>query len=126
MTAHSRSISAAGAVAYHAGLSAEAAVARHYQRSGRPVIAERWRGESGEIDLVASEQDCLVFIEVKKARSFGAAAQRVSDRQKTRIYNAASEYLAHVPTGQDTVTRFDIALVDAAGRIEILENALGF
>jgi putative endonuclease len=40
-----------------------------------------------------------------------------------RICTAASEYLAQEPLGQLTPVRFDVALVDGAGRIEILENA---
>ena len=40
-----------------------------------------------------------------------------------RIYGAASEFLAGEPAGQLTEVRFDVALVDAVGRIEVLENA---
>ena len=40
-----------------------------------------------------------------------------------RIYAAAEEFLGGEPTGQLTESRFDVALVDAMGRIEVLENA---
>ena len=40
-----------------------------------------------------------------------------------RIWSAASEFLAGEPAGQDTPARFDVALVDGQGRIEIIENA---
>ena len=115
-----------GSVAYHAGYVAEGAVAARYLAAGRPIAARRWRGSGGEIDLIARDGAGLIFIEVKKSRSFSRAAERVSRRQMERIYATASEFLAGEPAGQNTDVRFDVALVDEVGRIEILENAFGF
>ena len=49
---------------------------------------------------------------------------------RTRLLAAAyrshlhwSEFIGGEPAGQLTPVRFDLALVDGAGRIEILENA---
>lgn len=113
-----------GAMGHRAGLSAETAVAAHYRRRGMVVVAERWRGRGGELDLVARDGDELVFVEVKRSRSFARAAERVSARQVARIFAAASEFLAGEPAGQATPVRFDVALVDGVGQIEVLENAL--
>jgi putative endonuclease len=112
-----------GLVSYHAGLAAEAAVARHYEDAGRVLAATRWRGRSGEIDLVMREGAAVVFIEVKKAASHAEAALRLTSRQMARIYASASEFLATEPAGQNTECRFDVALVDSYGRIEVVENA---
>lgn len=112
-----------GEVSYQSGLAAEAAVARHYAGSGRAIAATRWRGTGGEIDLIAREGARVVFIEVKKAATHAAAAARVTERQKMRIFSAASEFLAGEPGGQDTDCRIDVALVDAYGQIEIVPNA---
>ena len=113
-----------GAMGHHAGRAAEASVAAHYQRRGMAVVAERWRGNGGEVDLVVRDGGELVFIEVKRSRSFARAAERVSPRQVARIFAAASEYLAGEPDGQATPVRFDVALVNGIGQIEVLENAL--
>ena len=112
-----------GAVSYHAGYVAEAAVADLYVRAGNPIAARRWRGSAGEIDLVARDGTGLIFIEVKQSRSHARAAERVSRRQMDRIYASASEFLAGEPGGQNTDVRFDVALVDGVGRVEILQNA---
>ncbi len=112
-----------GAAAYRSGLAAEEATARHYERLGRVIAARRWRGSGGEIDLIARQGDELVFIEVKQARSCAEAALRLTPRQMARIMGAASEFLAGEPRGQASFCRFDVALVDAAGRIEVVENA---
>lgn len=115
---------ATGRTAYHAGLAAEDAVSRLYDRSGRPIIARRWRGSIGEIDLIAREGDVVVFIEVKKSSSHARAAEHLTPRQMQRIMATASEFVGGEPKGELTDIRFDVALVDAAGRIEIVENAL--
>lgn len=112
-----------GLVSYHAGLAAEDAVQRHYLDAGAACAASRWRGKSGEIDLIMREGPTVVFVEVKKAATHAEAALRLTARQMARIYASASEFLAGEPAGQNTECRFDVALVDSYGRIEVLENA---
>jgi len=112
-----------GATAFHSGIAAEEAVARHYDQRGAAIAVSRWRGSVGEIDLVAREGAGVVFIEVKKAETHSEAAFRLSRRQIDRIYATAAEFLEGEPAGQLTESRFDVALVDAFGRIEIIEHA---
>ena len=112
-----------GQTAYHAGMAAEDIVAERYARCGRAVLAKRWRGSAGEIDLIAREGDIVVFIEVKKSSSHAQAATRLTRRQMDRIYGAGSEFLATQPRGQLTDVRFDLVLVDELGRIKVIENA---
>jgi len=114
-----------GARAHHSGAAAEESVARHYARAGREVAARRWRGEGGEIDLVTRDGEGLIFVEIKRARSFSEAACRLTARQIARIIAAGTEYLGSMPLGQGTPVRFDLALVDGAGRVEVIENAFG-
>lgn len=116
---------AAGRTAYLNGLSAEEIVARHYADRGAPITARRWRGHSGEIDLIARQGPALVFIEVKQAETHAWAAERLSGWQMGRICAAASEFVAGEPAGQSTEMRFDVALVDGRGRVEVIENAFG-
>lgn len=113
-----------GSLSYHAGLSAEGQVARDYQRRGFPLIRHRWRGTGGEIDLVLQDGEGFVFVEVKKSRSHARAAEHLTARQIRRLHDAAVEFLSGCPGGLATDIRFDVALVDRHGRIEIVENAL--
>jgi putative endonuclease len=113
-----------GLVSHLAGLSAEAIVARRYSDSGRQIAARRWRGSSGEVDIIVREGARVVFVEVKKARTHAAAAARIGARQMARLFATAAEFLGGEPRGSLTETRFDVALVDAQGRVEVIENAL--
>lgn len=114
-----------GQIAYSAGCMAEDSVARHYRAHGYEVIAERWWGRGGEIDLILRRNEEYVFAEVKKSRSHASAAERISARQINRICNAAMEFCGGLPSGLLTAMRFDAALVDQFGRVEVRENAFG-
>lgn len=114
-----------GQVAYLSGQAAEDRVAADYLSRGFALTETRWRGRSGEVDLIFADGDGFVFVEVKKSRSFARAAERLSLAQMHRIYAAAEEYLAHRSLSLMTELRFDVALVDGSGAIEVLENAFG-
>ena len=113
-----------GATSYYAGIAAEEAVARAYCDRGYRVISQRWRGKGGEIDLIVGACAARVFVEVKKSKTFDRAAYRISPRQAHRLFAAAEEFLGAEPSGLLTEARFDVALVDQYGGIEIMENAL--
>lgn len=112
-----------GTVGYHAGLAAEQIVARDYMRRSHQVAAQRWRGAAGEIDLILRDGDTVIFVEVKKSRSFARAATRLDRRQMDRICGSAAEFLAGEPRGQLTDVRFDLAMVDGTGAVRVIENA---
>lgn len=111
-----------GRANYLEGLSAEDRVARDYESRGLSVVARRWRGSGGEIDLIMREADRYVFVEVKKSRDFSRAAHALSQAQLGRICQTAAEFLAGIPNGMLTDIRFDLAMVDGAGRMERMEN----
>lgn len=114
---------AAGRTGFYAGVAAEETVAQYYVSRGSVIVARRWRGKGGEIDLVVQDGDGFVFVEVKKSRDFARAAARLSRRQMDRLVVAASEFVADQPKGQLTDMRFDLALVDQRGAVKIIENA---
>ena len=113
-----------GARNFAAGLAAEGAVARHYEARGSAIAHRRWRGGGAEVDLVARDGGTVVFVEVKRAATHARAAESLRPAQVARLLAAAAAFLAGEPGGQDSPARFDVALVDAAGRIEVVENAL--
>lgn len=112
-----------GRISYHAGFAAEDIVAQDYLRRGQEVAARRWRGCGGEIYLIVREGPRVVFVEVKKSKSFAGAAARLTRRQMDRLCSAAGEFVANEPAGQLTEMRFDLALVDDGGAVRIIENA---
>ena len=108
------------------GQQAEDAALSYLLAKGLRLVERNYRTPGrggGEIDLIARAGATIVFIEVKCAETLGLAAERLQQRQMDRIYASASAFLSSEPDGQDSDVRLDLALVDADGRIEIIENA---
>jgi putative endonuclease len=96
---------------------------RHLQAQGLEVLDRNWRCRDGELDVVAREGRCLVFVEVK-ARSgtgYGEPAEAVSPRKAARIHVLAARWLAeHRPQGRWDL-RFDVvAVLRTGGMPEVL------
>lgn len=108
---------------YCAGQAAERSVERHYRRAGMRCLARRWRGASGEVDLIFDDGSSVIFVEVKASATHGQARGRVSRTQMRRIMGCGSEYVGRLPRGQLTPMRFDLATVNATGDVQLIENA---
>lgn len=87
-------------------------------------MARRWRGAAGEIDLVMEKDGEVVFIEVKASVTHARAAEALSKRQIARLLRSAEHCLGTFPKGLATPMRFDVALVDGQGRLDVIVNAL--
>lgn len=111
-----------GSLNYQSGLAAEDCALGHYTRAGAELLARRWRGRAGEIDLIVRVSGIVVFVEVKAAATFDLAAQRLSPNQFSRIASAAEEFLASQHFEDPGIARVDAALVDGTGRVDIIEN----
>lgn len=113
-----------GLVNYHSGQAAEYATLRHYTRDGYRVVAERWRSPAGEIDLIVERGGEYVFVEVKSSSTHARAAEMLSPRQIARIVASAEVFVGGLPRRSQTPMRFDVALYDRSGALEIVQNAL--
>lgn len=76
---------------------------KHYK-----IEAARYYSRFGEIDLIASNRNFLVFVEVKlrKNTDFAMAREYVNRQKQDRIRMTASIYLSQHPTSQQP--RFDV------------------
>ena len=97
------------------------------RRLGYKCLARNYRCPLGEIDLIAKDGDCLVFIEIKtrKGRSTGYAKEAVDQRKMRQISKVALAYMkAH--NCVDVKSRFDVVAVNIMGEreeIEVIPNA---
>lgn len=112
-----------GIVSHLKGRAAEDTVERHYVARGAQVLHRRWRGTYGEIDLIFKSDDAVVFVEVKTARTLARAFESLGARQIKRLCASAANFLDTMPAGSLTPMRFDVAAMDGAGQIEVVENA---
>jgi putative endonuclease len=113
-----------GMTSHLKGHAAEEQVLRQYLAAGHRLLCRRWRGPGGEIDLVLEKQGELVFVEVKASATRARAAARLTGRQSARLLASAEAALGFFATGSLTPMRFDLAMVDTSGGLEILPNAV--
>lgn len=80
----------------------------HLQRLGLTILERNWRYSRAEIDIIAKENDILVFIEVKTRSSdhYGKPGEFFTREQEDFIIDAAGEYMEQ--TGHDWEIRFDV------------------
>ncbi len=101
------------------GILGENLAVEELTRRGYAILERRYRTRYGEIDIVAEEQDTIVFVEVKAREDLtcGSAAESVTPNKQRRIASRAVEYLArkHVT---DRPCRFDVIAIDHAGTPE--------
>ncbi len=115
--------SAQGRRAQRRGLDAEAVACAALQADGWTVLGRRLRTAAGEIDLVARRGCLLAFVEVKARGTLSDAAYALSGRQQRRLFLAAEILLAANPGWAGGEVRFDVLVVDAAGRIRRIADA---
>jgi putative endonuclease len=105
------------------GVRAEAAACAALTRDGWTVLARRLRTEAGEVDVLAERAGVLALVEVKARPRLADAAIALSLRQQGRLLRAAEIILADHPQWGRAGVRFDLMLVDAAGRIRRIADA---
>lgn len=105
------------------GVDAEGAAAAALERDGWTVLARRLRTGAGELDLVAERDGLLAVVEVKARPTLSDAAWALGARQRARLLAAAEAALAANPAWGRAGVRFDVVLVDAAGRVRRVVDA---
>lgn len=111
------------------GRQGEALAAQHLLGKGYALIAHNWRCSGGELDLVARDGECLVFVEVRarRGRAMGSPEESITAAKQARLIALADAYLQeHEWAGN---WRIDVVAIelDRGGRllrIDHYENAV--
>ncbi len=110
-----------------AGRRGEQIAARHLKRCGYIILARNYRAAGAEIDLVALDENMLVFVEVKFRThdGFGTPTEAIDGEKRERIRRAARAFAERrgVP---DLPARFDVVALSGfgrSGRLELIKNA---
>lgn len=97
------------------------------KRLGYKCIARNYRCSLGEVDLIAKDGECLVFIEIKtrKGKSLGYAKEAIDGRKRRQLSKVA---LAYMKSNNccETKSRFDVVAInlsDEEDQIEVIRNA---
>ena len=106
-------------------------LAREYlTNAGYTILNQNERTPYGEIDIIATQDDVYIFVEVKtrRSKSLGPPEISVDSRKQAHLLNAVAFYCQHNFT-QDVPWRIDVISVQINGRDALpeiihFENAL--
>lgn len=92
------------------GKQAEQTACRYLQQQGLKLLTSNYRSPHGELDLIMTEEQTLVFIEVRcrSNHRFGSAEETVDKKKQTKLIATALSYLqTHTRLAKREI-RFDV------------------
>lgn len=94
------------------GRRGEDLAAEYLTGAGLVVLSRNWWCRDGELDLVATDRECLIVCEVKtrSGTGYGAPAEAVTPRKAARIRRITAAWLQDHRVGWCEV-RFDVLAV---------------
>ncbi|MCX7099228.1 MAG: YraN family protein [Methylococcales bacterium] len=105
------------------GASAEEQAHQFLLKQGLKPVCRNFRCKQGEIDLIMTDQETLVIVEVRyrKTDQYGSAVESVTRTKQSRIIAATHIYLASQKA--DRPIRFDVVALSGNGKLEWIPNA---
>ena len=110
----------------------ESLAVKHLKARGCEILAQNYRAQRGEIDLIVQDGEFTVFVEVKTRRSlkFGLPQAAVTLQKQRQISKVALAYL-QTHNLLDTPCRFDVIAIHLSPQLELLhleqiESAFAF
>ena len=113
------------------GNSGEDCAVEFLKSEGCTILERNYRTPFGEIDIIAKDDDFIVFVEVKTRRSLrcGNPFEAVDIRKQRRISKVALDYITRRGL-HDAPARFDVIAVTPQGgdlpKIEIIRNGFDY
>ena len=106
------------------GAWGESLAADYLRKKHYKILAAGFRSRYGEIDLIVSNKEFLVFVEVKLRRTdrFAKAMEFVDIKKQNRLRTTAAVYLSQNPT--DLQPRFDVIEIYAPQGIETIRPTI--
>lgn len=88
-------------------------MADYLSRNGLSIVGRNLKRSGGEVDIVALEDETLVFVEVKYRRtaSLVSPEESVSVKKQKAIIRTAEQFLAENHEFADFSVRFDVVAV---------------
>jgi len=94
------------------GVIAEKKALAYLLKQGLTLLHQNYYCRFGEVDLIMSDQDTLVFIEVRYRKNvdFGGALASINQTKQQKIIKTATHYLAQLTA--EPYCRFDAIALD--------------
>lgn len=109
------------------GSKKEDEAARFLTGCGLVILEQNFSNRFGEIDLIAKDEDFIVFVEVKYRRNpaHGHPEEAVGISKARTISRVADHYRLYRKLSADTKFRFDVVAIEG-DRIRWYRNAFSY
>lgn len=109
------------------GQTGESLAVRYLKKNGYKIIETNYRNKLGEIDIIASDNDVIVFVEVKTRRNnyYVHPKEAVTKKKQLTISRVAQAWLKS-KNKIDLKARFDVVAIlsdQKTDEIELIKNA---
>ncbi len=106
------------------GIYGEKLAADYLKKHGYTILERNYKVPCGEIDIIASKNKCISFIEVKSRWTLanGMPSEAVNLARQRRYINAADSYIATLGY-PDVDYRFDVIEIVGDKDINLIEDA---
>ena len=107
------------------GQKSEELAAGYLKKQGYEILQRNYRTRLGEIDIIARDDQTIVFVEVKARRTerAGSVKASITKTKKMKITRLAQYYLKQ-SGGYNRKARFDVVMIKGDGEsIELIRNA---
>jgi len=112
------------------GKLGEKAAQKFLKKRGYRIRETGFRCRRGEIDIIARQKDCLVFVEVRTKTNldFGTPEESITQAKKERLIASALTY-TNTHQNLPPLWRIDVVAIELDDRgkprrIELIENAV--
>ncbi|MGH1363234.1 MAG: YraN family protein [Calditrichia bacterium] len=94
----------------------ESIAAEYLIEKGYSIRYRNYKIGRGELDLIVSKDNTLIFVEVKAGRSskMGRPEERVTPRKQRQLYRLAQAFI-ETWKGSEESFRMDVVVVDSKG-----------
>ncbi len=94
------------------GAKGEAQALAYLKAQGLQLICQNYFCRFGEIDIIMSDNDSLVFVEVRyrKNSHYGGALASITPRKQQKIITTAKHYLSQL--SNEPCCRFDVVVIN--------------
>ena len=109
------------------GAEYEDMAAEYLKKQGFRIIERNFACRTGEIDLIAEENDCISFVEVKyrTRKGQGSPLEAVTGLKQRKNSRTAAYWLLKNRKPEDTACRFDVVGIEPEG-ITLIRNAFDY
>jgi putative endonuclease len=108
------------------GREGETRAAEALEKKGMRILARNFHSRTGEIDIIAREEETIVFVEVKTWTHYGFEDLRlgITEKKQRRIIETAKYFLLEHREYNGMGVRFDVVFINPTELVHLVSAVM--